>query len=599
MPFPKANISYPGLVDFETATYVMTLGISPNTVMIETRPEIKLPSSFGDLEFTAGNGRIIRLRRCRLASVQAEMTQDGPRWIIAIQDRRWSWSLGEISGRYNVRKPDLENMRVLDPAERIEIGTERTLKQLVDLCLEAMGERNALVPSLPKEPRPQVDWIAENPAQALASLVEPYGFMVGLRLSDDRLIIVKRGQGAELPSGGIMHDSLSADYQIIPYSVKAICGPSRYQADVLLEPVGQEMNGKIKKIDQLSYKPSSGWGAEAVGFYGNVRDPTGQQKHESYQNLAKANIWKKFRIHDKPLGVDGKPLKIPGYSGKINHRRDLLPLADTQIVTRIDNQTRVESYLPAKLWGAWWNGKHLVEANTYTLKEGQSTPPPAGLNKVEWTRGFSINGEEGMIETTNACFYRNPDGTVRAPVIALRVGVTLRDPETGAVKRHIREKFTDQESNRVQTPPRVIRLDDVYGIFRPEYSPGNNDQVIGGSYEDNTEELNRYLDDYLENYIKSLKTPNPQTKQYTDLVGVDLDGAIQSVTWMLGEQGPMTTVTRNNEQHFYSIGYSERRFYEKLNRNNLAMMDRVVRAVNGELGEPFSKLSKLFGPRGV
>ncbi|MCX8092493.1 MAG: hypothetical protein N3I86_16450, partial [Verrucomicrobiae bacterium] len=53
---------------------------------------------------------------------------------VRIQDRRWKWRFGQISGEYNVRRDDNQ--------QNFLLGTARNPQQLARLCLDAMGEQN-------------------------------------------------------------------------------------------------------------------------------------------------------------------------------------------------------------------------------------------------------------------------------------------------------------------------------------------------------------------------------------------------------------------------------------------------------------------------
>jgi hypothetical protein len=129
---------------------------------------------------------------------------------------------------------------------------------LATLLLDAMGETSYDVADLPTDPRPKVEWDYENPAAALASLCDELGFKVVLQL-DGTVALRQAGFGAALPSGPQMSISTEIDPPERPDKITVITGRSRFQADVKLKAVGLDTDGKIKPINDLSYKPAAGW----------------------------------------------------------------------------------------------------------------------------------------------------------------------------------------------------------------------------------------------------------------------------------------------------------------------------------------------------
>jgi hypothetical protein len=62
-------------------------------------------------------------------------------------------------------------------------------------------------------------------------------------------------------------------------------------------------------------------------------------------------------------------------------------------------------------------------------------------------------------------------------------------------------------------------------------------------------------------------TQVPEAATLPGFVNVQLDGALQSVRWWVGDDGrPFTQVTRNTEQMPSGLSWSDRRFYEDVTR---------------------------------
>ena len=204
---------------------------------------------------------------------------------VRILDRRWKWQYGEISGRYNIREKEEEYL--IDP------DTEKKPRQLATLLLAAMGEVGYSVDELPNDNRPQKHWVSANPANELYQLCDSLGCRVVLGL-DNRVRLRRVGSGASLPVLGIeISDSVGIDAQARPDSIKVVCGPTRYQARFFLEAVGKDVDGRIKFLDDLSYRPDDGWGAANVdGDFDDVRD----ESRCAAQKLAILSVFKWYRI---------------------------------------------------------------------------------------------------------------------------------------------------------------------------------------------------------------------------------------------------------------------------------------------------------------
>jgi hypothetical protein len=204
-------------------------------------------------------------------------------------DRRWKWKFGEIYGHYNQREAD----------GLIITATEKTPQQLATLCLQAMGE-TADVSQIPNNAREEVQWIGENPAEALANILEPFGMLVVLRM-DSSVGIVKQGVGAALPSdASLIEQQVASNPPEVPATIRILGAPIRYQAQLKLEAVGYEENGTLKPIEQLSYIPPGGWGNTTMFFTGS-----------SNPKLAMRDVFRLYRIADMTSMIPRNIVTIP------------------------------------------------------------------------------------------------------------------------------------------------------------------------------------------------------------------------------------------------------------------------------------------------
>src|SRR5579862_1093188 len=159
---------WPGVVSVLSCTYTTSHGTTPGCAVLTILPQpISGIQMQGTLKITDGTGLII-LQGCRVDGIRANEDGDGVTWTLEIVDRRWRWrELGQISGCYNQR----------DPRGQLLPWTLKSVKDLISLCLTAMGESDFEL-NLPTAATstdaiyPAVDWNAVNPAYALMQLVE-------------------------------------------------------------------------------------------------------------------------------------------------------------------------------------------------------------------------------------------------------------------------------------------------------------------------------------------------------------------------------------------------------------------------------------------
>ena len=149
-------------------------------------------------------------------------------WDVTLLDRRWKWSFGQISGRYNNRV----NGTVL-PKNR------KTLKELVELCLDAMGETGYDTSIVSEDDYPSVEWDLEIPARAMMNIVDEYGLTVSLQ-RDGSVKMVRLGFGGALPKYNQLTQNQSFDPSNHPAKIRSVSRPTIFQADLPLKAVGYE-----------------------------------------------------------------------------------------------------------------------------------------------------------------------------------------------------------------------------------------------------------------------------------------------------------------------------------------------------------------------
>lgn len=508
----------------------MGRGIAPSCGTLEIPFGASLPAVEGDLVFYGDGGEIVRHRNVRVGSAQRRRTAQGIVLSFQLLGREWKWQDGEISGRYNVRKKD----------ETVDTDTQKTPRELATLLLQAMGESGFDVSALPNEPRPFVDWDVANPAMELQALCDSLGCWFVRDIAADVLRIVRKGQGAGLPSGG---ELIGGGEGIDPVEyadwITFVCGPSRYQCRVPLEAVGLDSDGTIKQIDELTYKPSTGWQNEYPGDFGGVAVtevtlPDGTKT--TARQLALETVYRWYRVLDNvviPQFVDANVAEIP--------RKRILPLATTLVDTYTDADGR-KFEQPAFVDGTWWYEGNLT-SDAY-----ENSADHKRLNLP-----FSIDSEKGIVKFSQAVVRLDREnGKQDEADLYLWAGFTVRDADTNQIVRYRRERGVTPSATSASKHRRILRHDNVAKWFKTTY--GADGRINGQTT--NGVEVNREADYYIAAEIAGYSRPTSEDRAYGYLLPIQVDGAIVQVTWSV--RGIASTrASRTTEHDLYVPTYRE------------------------------------------
>ncbi|MFN3151380.1 hypothetical protein [Bremerella sp.] len=388
---------YPGITDYLSASYTLSHGTQPGKVHVRCPIGAASPAPQGTVRFSdPTTGVVVQLPDCRVDSAHIELSSRGQQIIrFEIVDQRWRWRLGKISGKYNLRTED---------AAQIVPGTERSPRELAQLCLAAMNVKQADLSRMPNDARPFIDWDIASPAAALAALAETVGCTVVLK-TNGRVAVQPVGQGKALPINGyLLQADSSYDPPELPLGIELVAGPTRYQVDFELEAVGEDIDGEIKPIDELSYKPPQGWAFETA-WTDNV-DPR-------YRELSQQSIFKMYRIK-LPDYLPGVPKTR---ENRLSSLDEVLPLLPHQIDDDLlPDDTR-------KRRGAWVLG---------TYAGGEHGP-----GEQRYTRSFTMDYRRGIVRFAEPVFRYIDNGTQdlrKAADLRLRIATHWRRDQTRALE---------------------------------------------------------------------------------------------------------------------------------------------------------------------
>jgi hypothetical protein len=551
MADPIGIASFPGISQVVRCGYVLSHGISPGAAILEIAPQRTFAAEGGTLAFHFA-GRTIAFPGCKIDKASFNRNESGLVWALQIYDRRWRWQFGEISGRYNLRRAD----------GTLDADTEKSPRELAVLLLTAMGERNYDVHELPNDMRPEVEWVATNPAQALAELAEIGGCRVVLRL-DNSVALKRWGHGAELPYPPIvMDDSGTIDPPERPDSLKLVGGPVRFQAAMNLEALGLDVDGSVKEIDKLSYKPASGWSGQVVGFFLNVATSNIAYPGVNPRELAKRTVFKWYGVKN----FLDNTLNVPGY-GAIKGRAQILPLEDEQIDTYADADGTNRSR-PAQVWGVYWNeGLRAVNGTAANTAAG-----------TYYTKPFRILRDKGIVEFDDYVFRWEANNKSAAATLALQTSFAVLDADTKAPVRF--EKTYRFPGVQYGTGPRILRHDELTLTRAARYTSAGKLLRV----DSNLADVNREADHYLTAAALEYQTPRSRDITYAGLLPINPDGSIQQVSWSVAQgEGAITRASHNTEYSTTVPSFKERRMLERLRDDRLRQAVRVVQRIQADV----------------
>lgn len=511
------------------ASFTLSHGITPSSCSFEVSPQTFRRMSkrkIGTLEFVFGSTKFA-FPQCLVKNLVAQTQGDGDSIVLQIVDRRWRWQFGAISGRYNIR----------DANQKVIEKHEKTPQELARDLLDRMGESKADVSKLPNDQRPEVDWVGEVPAQALAALCDQLGCRVVLT-TRNRVAIEVTGQGRPLPTDRAMTVSYGMDLTTAPDSLIVLGGPTRFQSKLELEAVGVEVDGEIKLIDDLSYKPTDGWEKDWPTSFAGVSD-------DDDRALAIKTVYRWYRIKQQSDGTQN----VPGYEGPpVESITEILPVSRDLIATYEDAEG-IQRAKPAVVSGVYWPGGGDLE-NT---DDGTEYPGSWDLDPTGGILRFA-DPVYKYEEQTDKSFLRKPAELV------LLCSYSVTDQDTNQKSRHTRER---RLGGRNGTGPRVLRHDDLVGTVIADYGNPSFPNDPDGTTP-NINDWNKEADHYLDAVQAEYDTDETGDVQYDDLRRIDPDGAIQQVTWNTGPNGATTRASRNSEYNLAIPSYDERRRQEQL-----------------------------------
>lgn len=601
---PDGIATFPGIEQIVEAHYTRAHGIQPGAASLTIAPQAGIVGETGDLIFafegTSENGNSTYIfSGCKLDRMNFQRDTRGLIVRLAVLDRRWKWEFPSVSGTYNMRHEngelvsDLSQTQALQTANLI-LNTEMAPQDLATICLEAMGEVDYDVSALPNDARPLVEWDCDNAARALEDLCELLGCRVVLTM-EDTVRICRVGVGDDLPDNlDVQIRSPGVDLPEKPDTIRIFGNRIRVQADLLLEPVGLDIDGQTKPIDQLSYIPKT----NGVADYTNIIAPyfLGISDLKA-RELAKQSLWRWYRVK-VPFTVnlfnnptaDSDPALLPV---TVKSLMEIAPLEDMQVDQEVENG--LKRFKQAWIWGIWGTDSLGYVNGVTTLKtldpnfmagELAVSQPVLGTDadfakKSLYFGGFSIDKDRCIVKFSEIVAYMNSkqdansntNKPISAAFLYLRTALCIRDPKTRAWIRYNKRRDYGTDYG---TEPKDIRHDDVIlnvaNRYDPTYSYDPSTAAVAPtgasiiSVSHNRSDCDQACGYYLDAAEQHYLAITPEVRTYTGFQVVELDGAIQQVTFSLTAAGATTTIARNTEIIANRMQYNEKRFYDRMKR---------------------------------
>lgn len=459
-------------------------------------------------------GALLTFEDVRTVSIEEAEPSGAGLLKITVEDRRWRWQFGTIDGDYNVVKDDGTLLR------------EKTPRQLAQLLANAMGERRLNVRNLPNSSRPRKTWRGSSPINELSALCRDLGCVICFNGHQDRPSIERVGVGDRIPQQPVISESRGVRIPAWPSSIIIDTSPTLFQHGLeFFEAVGMDTDGKVKPIDQLSYRPADGWGVtDPLDWIDIDAQYISGGELVNARDLATATVWKWYRL----TGLRGGgwvPDELQREQGapRPAGRDDIGPFLDSRLERDFATNTR----LPSVAIGAY-----------YDARENFENTKPGGKIPID----FSIDDATKCIRFSEPVYLFYPDEAVKFRPAQVTIYAGFSVSEQGVPVRY---KRTLGLGRAFGAGPRVELRDEIVREII-EQAP------FGGAAKDNKAEVDSECDAILtaiESTYQEFSTANP-TVPY--LGNFTCDGVLRSIAWEASSTDAVTTqLAYNGELNEY------------------------------------------------
>jgi hypothetical protein len=495
--------------------FTFNRGITPSVCTLYCAPQDGLDAT-GPLTFALGN-QSVTFNNCTVAGAFVRRPYDSkwPLWSVQVVDRRWRWKFSQVSGDYNRRGAD----------GIIDNTTRKTPGELARLLLQAMGESNINVSSMPTNVFPRALWNAQRADLTLQALCDYVACEVVYNYQTDGVEIWPLGVGGSLPDGQSKFRSACrfAPRSNIPSIVEVRGGPSVYQSKLKLSAVARNYtDGKQKLIDSVEYKPSTGWSTESPFSFPSSTDNTRRA-------LMFDQVWREYKV----VGQESGSLTVPNCQASIASV-DQYHLLDTLL----DYETDLDGYkrpIPC-----------VIDGDFYAY-----TDLPNNTSAQRYAGDFALNKERRIVKFPYPVFKLSSSGAYAEPTLNLTTAYKVQDTNREFVG--------------------VVRTGNIGGsggklvLKRPEVFATYSSSTLPGAQASTESQATTELDAYGNLFLRKYQDQTAAEISHAGFFAGLLDGKICQITWScLPMIGASTMFCINEELDTGSVGRLERRRREQL-----------------------------------
>lgn len=506
--------TFTGIDSIESANFTLSHGASPSSGVIVMFPQAATPPQTGTLRL-GNDGEEVSFFDCLIDDPTMKADSGGMKITLKVYDRRWRWKFKSITGKYNTRsKAD---------STKIQPNCEKTPQELATLLFQALGESNFDVSALPNFTRPEVEWFEDNPAEELEELVEDLGCRIVPKMGD-RFAIEPLGQGAGIPGDFLMSRSQGFNPEPIPEKLRMVTGPVVFQQRFELEAVGKDTDGKIKLINNLSYKPAAGWEKESpYAILPSVTD-------EKIRELAEETVFRWYRIREE--------ITVVGNS-KTTSRRDILPVRGNLVDEEADDE------------GVMVPKKAVVDGKFY---DDHALSAIDSTKFIEVKDGWTLDEKRGIVQFQNfKVLIDDTTGETTPAEMRLLCSFTCRETESQSEVKYI---YNRPLSRGVPNTGALIqKKDELTPTVKEQYNTSGS--VIQPPV-NNLQKLDSEINYYLDAMEAGLNPSAVDDGEYPGIRGIEPNGAILQVGWeVVSGQGAKTRASYNTEHDVTVPTYKE------------------------------------------
>lgn len=465
-----------------SARMSLSEGIVPDvgTLTFSAAHAARIPAK-ADLVLRDGRGGSVTIKDVyRLEGTTTE-SANGQELSVQVADRRclWQWArVSEYFLEWNAQLPD----GTFDP--------EKSLPDLINDCVRALTNqaptRNGALPTI----FPAVRWDVAGAAQALQDLCSQHALAVTLTAAGQVWVLPAFSLDPAWPGGPCEQIEEQQTGLVKPAKIVILGARTVEEWEFEdLEPVGQEIDGTVRLIDDLSYTPAHGWEKEPSPFMNLV---AGTYNGDAYtaaeaQELARKCIWKWYAMTDED-------------------DRELLPLLDTRS-TVVKNQGADEHGKPfVTAENAWWDGT--------TWKKHA----PGRIST-----GFSIDNQAGIVKFDDLVYTVSTEGGASGDLVAPSMKLQASF-ETVAYYTYVHAIAGGEPDTEYVYRMPELREWSIFGISQ------------------NKAELDAVAAVVAARLAEQFAAPGPQSRSYPRIIAVNPEGTLRSVQWSVDPVQGATTV---------------------------------------------------------